>query len=393
MQLGTVFGPLLGGLFTQFATWRWCFYINLPVGGVAGVLLILIKIPELTVKGPFTLSLVKKTIPEIDLIGFALFTPASTMFLLALQFGGNDYPWNSSVVIGLFCGAGVSAILFVVWERRVGDRAMIPFSVAGRRIVYCSALNGAALVVAILVAAQYLPIYFQGVLGYGPAMSGVNLLPTILSQLVMVILSGVLIQKAGYYLPIAVAGSALSAIGNGLVSMFSPTTKIATWIGFQIVLGSGRGIGMQTVSLFQIPIVPPRSHPTNIWPQGVIAVQNGLPAAQIPIGIAFTIFCQNFAGAIFVVVSNVIFTHSLASEIRAHAPSVSLQAALAAGSKPSAIRSLVPPGSSEIDGVLAAFSNSINKVFYLLVACCGGGLLASFGMGWVNIKKKKHPQT
>ncbi|GKT97743.1 MFS multidrug transporter [Colletotrichum tofieldiae] len=82
------------------------FYINLPVGGVAGVLLILIKIPELTVKGPFTLSLVKKTIPEIDLIGFALFTPASTMFLLALQFGGNDYPWNSSVVIGLFCGAG-----------------------------------------------------------------------------------------------------------------------------------------------------------------------------------------------------------------------------------------------------------------------------------------------
>ncbi|GKT97744.1 MFS multidrug transporter [Colletotrichum tofieldiae] len=101
---------------------------------------------------------------------------------------------------------------------------------------------------------------------------------TILSQLVMVILSGVLIQKAGYYLPIAVAGSALSAIGNGLVSMFSPTTKIATWIGFQIVLGP--------------------AEVSECKQSGVIAVQNGLPAAQIPIGIAFTIFCQNFAGAI-----------------------------------------------------------------------------------------------
>ncbi|OLN93195.1 putative HC-toxin efflux carrier TOXA 19 [Colletotrichum chlorophyti] len=368
IQLGTVFGPLVGGVLTEYASWRWCFYINLPVGGVAGILLLWIKIPDLTVKPPFTLALMRETIPKLDLLGFALFTPASTMFLLALQFGGNDFPWNSSVVIGLFCGAGVAAILFVCWEKRVGDEAMIPFSVAGQRIVYCSALNGAALVVAILVAAQYLPIYFQGVLGYEPAMSGVNLLPTIISQLLMVILSGVLIQKVGYYLPFAIAGSAVSAVGNGLVSMFSPLTKTATWIGYQIVLGTGRGIGMQT---------------------GVVAVQNALPAHQIPIGIAFTIFCQNFAGAIFVVVGNVVFSQALTSEIRAHAPSVSLDAAFAAGARPSAIRALVPPGSPEIGGVLLAFSNSINKVFYMLVACCGGGLLVSLGMGWVDTRKKK----
>lgn len=114
------------------------------------------------------------------------------MALLALHYGGNDYPWNSSVVIGLFCGAGATAILFVLWERRMGDRAMIPPSMVSQRIVYTSAINGSALVAAILVAAQYLPIYFQGVLGYGPAMSGVNTLPGILSQLLMVILSGVL---------------------------------------------------------------------------------------------------------------------------------------------------------------------------------------------------------
>jgi hypothetical protein len=114
------------------------------------------------------------------------------MFLLALQYGGNAYPWNSSVVIGLFCGAGAVAILFALWERRMGDSAMIPPTIVSQRIVYTSAINGSALVASILVAAQYLPIYFQGVLGYGPAMSGVNTLPGILSQLLTVILCGAL---------------------------------------------------------------------------------------------------------------------------------------------------------------------------------------------------------
>lgn len=221
--------------------------------------------PELNAKPQFTLTLVRKTIPELDLIGFVLFAPASIMALLALHYGGNHYPWNSSVVIGLFCGAGTTAILFFLWERRMGDRAMIPPSMVSHRIVYTSAINGSALVAAILVEAQYMPVYFQAVLGYRPAMSGVNTLPRILSQLLMVILSGVLglfseiprhqataaddipVQKVGYYLPFAAAGSAIAAVGNGLVSMFSPSTKTATWIGYQIILGSGRGIVMQMV--------------------------------------------------------------------------------------------------------------------------------------------------
>ncbi|KAF2177954.1 efflux pump protein [Zopfia rhizophila CBS 207.26] len=372
-QVGIVCGPLLGGALTQYTTWRWwkCFYINLPVGAVTGILLLLLKVPELTAKPQFTLSLVRKMIPELDLIGFFLFAPASIMALLALHFGGNDYLWNSSVVIGLFCGAGATAILFVLWERRMGDRAMIPPSMASQRIVYTSAINGSALVAAILVAAQYLPIYFQGVLGYGPAMSGVNTLPGILSQLLMVILSGILIQKAGYYLPFAVAGSAISAVGNGLVSMFSPSTKTATWIGYQIILGSGRGIGMQ---------------------MGIIAIQNVLPVQKIPVGIAFMIFCQNFAGAIFVVVGEVIFTQQLVEEIKVHAPSVSIKAALAAGASSSAVRALVPAGSPELAGVLLALSNSLNKVFYLLMACCLAGLVATLGMGWVDTRQKKTPE-
>lgn len=238
---------MIGGALTEYTTWRWCFYINLPVGAITAILLLFLRVPELTEKPRFTLALVRQTIPELDLIGFTLFAPAAIMALLALYYGGNDFPWNSSQVIGLFCGAGVTIIVFALWERRMGDRAMIPPSMVSHRIVYTSAINGAALVASILVAAQYLPIYFQGVRGYGPAMSGVNTLPGILSQLLTVILSGALVQKAGYYLPFAAAGSAISAVGNGIVTLFSPTTPTAKWIGYQIVLGSGRGIGMQMV--------------------------------------------------------------------------------------------------------------------------------------------------
>lgn len=220
----------------------------MPIGGALGLILVFLSIPDLTVKPPFTLALVRKTIPELDLIGFSLFAPAAIMFLLALQWGGNSHPWNSSVVIGLFVGAGVTAIIFAFWERRVGDRAMIPGGVVKQRIVWSSAVNGMAMMGIILTAAQYMPLYFQGVKGEGPAMSGVDMLPSILGQLTAVLLSGGLVQRLGYYLPFSVASGIISAIGNGLVSTYRPWTATAYWAGTQVLLGLGRGVGMQMVS-------------------------------------------------------------------------------------------------------------------------------------------------
>ncbi|KAI0127436.1 major facilitator superfamily domain-containing protein [Xylariales sp. AK1849] len=370
-QLGLIAGPLVGGALTEYTTWRWCFYINLPVGFVALIFLIFVKVPDITNKAPFTLALVKRVIPELDLIGFALLVPAALMFLLGLQFGGTDYAWNSSVIIGLFCGAGVAAILFVFWERHVGDRAMIPGSVVKDRIAYSSALQGMFLLGTVFVGSYYLPIYFQAVLGVGPTLSGVDLLPSFLSQLLVTILSGWLTSKLGYYLPWPIAAGVLSAVGNGLVSTFSPTTSTGKWIGYQLILGAGRGAGMQ---------------------MALIAIQNCMPGRQIPVAIAFQVFCQNLMGALLLAVASVIFTQSLGPELAQHAPSVTAEAASAAGGSASAVRALVPAGSPELEGLLLAYSNSIARVFYMLTALAVLSFFAAFGMGWKDTRKKNGPE-
>lgn len=151
------------------------------------------KLPVSSKKQGFSLALVRKVIPELDLIGFALFVPPSAMFLLALQFGsGNTFAWNSATIIGLFVGAGILAIIFILWERRMGDRAMIPGSLLSQRSVWTACIFGAISVCGMISASSYLPTYFQAVRGDSPTMSGVHVLPGILAQLPAVIISGFL---------------------------------------------------------------------------------------------------------------------------------------------------------------------------------------------------------
>lgn len=114
------------------------------------------------------------------------------MFLLALQFGGDEkYLWNSATIIGLFCGAGATAVAFVLWEARVGEKAMIPGAMLKHRILVASAGYNICLTVCMLVGSTWLPMYFQAVRGASPTMSGVYLLPSILTQLLISIASGI----------------------------------------------------------------------------------------------------------------------------------------------------------------------------------------------------------
>jgi hypothetical protein len=129
---------------------------------------------------------------SLDLVGFLLFAPAAIMFLLALEWGGNAYKWGSATVIGLFCGAAGTFAVFLGWEYKVGDVAMIPFGLTKRKITLASCTTMFFLAASLNMMSYYLAIYFQAIRGATPSLAGVYILPSILSQMFVAITAGIL---------------------------------------------------------------------------------------------------------------------------------------------------------------------------------------------------------
>lgn len=190
-QLGLASGPLVGGALTEYTTWRWCFWINLPVGGVIAGLMLFIQIPDPIPKPP-PLVVLRSLHTKLDFVGFVGFAGSVVMLLMAIHFGGSEYSWNSATVIGLFCGSGSTFLIWFAWNWRKGDAALIPRSLMGKRPVWSSCATYGLSMGSLFTASYYLPIYFQEIRGSSPFMSGVQILPNIIPQVIMAVLCGTL---------------------------------------------------------------------------------------------------------------------------------------------------------------------------------------------------------
>jgi hypothetical protein len=152
----------------------------------------MINIPERSKNNDSRAITLRNIFFKLDLWGFFLFAALAVQFLLALQWGGTKYPWRSATIIGLFLGSGGTFIIFLIQEYYAGEDAMVPFSIVRKKVVWCSCLVSFFFFGSLLIWTYYLAIYFQAVKGVSPTRSGIYVLPGILSQIAMAIVSGIL---------------------------------------------------------------------------------------------------------------------------------------------------------------------------------------------------------
>ena len=306
----------------------------------------------------------KEKLVQLDPVGVTFLLGGVICLLMALQWGGNLYAWDDSVIIGLLIGFGLMIICFIALQLYFPDTATIPPRLMKKRSVSAGAMTVFSLFSGFIIFVYFIPIYFQAVFGDSATDSGIKSIPLVLADTVGSITSGLLTTIFGYFNPYLYIGTVLAAIGAGLITTFGVDTSAGEWIGYQILNGIGTGMA------FQLPL---------------IAVQTILPLADVSSGVSIIMFFQSFGGALFIGIAQSIFQTNLVNNIVAVVPDIPPSEILSVGA--AQLDTIIP--AEDIPAVLVGYAKALDQTFIIATVMICMAFVFSLGIEWKSVKGKQ----